>query len=165
MTIAPTQKALSQLEADAPHSTVVRFGADQPLKLDAGVDLRPLQIAYQTYGTLNPAKSNAILICHALTGDQHVASPHPITGKPGWWEVMVGPGKPIDTNRYFVIASNVVGGCMGTTGPASINPATGRAFGLDLPLVTIRDMVRAQAMLIDHLGIERLRAPRRGSHL
>ncbi len=154
MTIAPTQKALSQLEADAPHSLVVRFGADQPLKMDAGVDLKPFQIAYQTYGTLNAAKSNAILLCHALTGDQHVANVHPITGKPGWWEVMVGPGKPIDTNRYFVIASNVVGGCMGTTGPASTNPATGRAWSIDLPLVTIRDMVRAQAMLVDHLGIE-----------
>ena len=163
VTIVPTQKALSQLEADAPHSLVVRFGADRPLKMDAGVDLGPLQIAYQTYGTLNPAKSNAILICHALTGDQHVASTHPITGKPGWWEVMIGPGKPIDTDRYFVIASNVVGGCMGTTGPASTNPATGRAFGLDLPLVTIRDMVRAQAMLIDHLGIESLFAVIGGS--
>ncbi len=163
MTIAPTQKALSQLEADAPHSLVVRFGADQPLKLDAGVDLRPFQIAYQTYGTLNAEKSNAILLCHALTGDQHVANAHPITGKPGWWEVMVGPGKPIDTDRYFVIASNVVGGCMGTTGPASTNPANGHPWGLDLPLVTIRDMVRAQAMLIDHLGIETLFAVIGGS--
>ncbi len=163
MTIAPTQKALSQLEADAPHSLVVRFGADQPLKLDAGVDLRPFQIAYQTYGTLNAEKSNAILLCHALTGDQHVANVHPITGKPGWWEVMVGPGKPIDTDRYFVIASNVVGGCMGTTGPASTNPANGHPWGLDLPLVTIRDMVRAQAMLIDHLGIETLFAVIGGS--
>ncbi|QAY97252.1 homoserine O-acetyltransferase [Methylovirgula ligni] len=163
MTIAPTQKALSQLEADAPHSLVVRFGAEQPLKMDAGVDLKPFQIAYQTYGTLNAAKSNAILLCHALTGDQHVANVHPITGKPGWWEVMVGPGKPIDTDRYFVIASNVVGGCMGTTGPASTNPATGRAWSIDLPLVTIRDMVRAQAMLIDHLGIETLFAVIGGS--
>jgi homoserine O-acetyltransferase len=91
-----------------------------------------------------------------LTGDQHVANAHPITGKPGWWQTMVGPGRPIDTNRYFVISSNVVGGCMGTTGPASLNPATGRAYGLDLPVVTVRDMVRAQAMLIDHLGIETL---------
>jgi homoserine O-acetyltransferase/O-succinyltransferase len=163
LNIAPTQKALSQLEADAPHSLVARFGPGQPLRMDAGVDLGPLQIAYQTYGTLNAAKSNAILICHALTGDQHVANTHPITGKPGWWEVMIGPGKPIDTNRYFVIASNVVGGCMGTTGPASTNPATGRAYGLDLPLVTIRDMVRAQAMLIDHLGIESLFAVIGGS--
>ena len=145
MTIAPTQKALSQLEADAPHSPVVRFGADQPLKMDAGVDLKPFQIAYQTYGTLNAAKSNAILICHALTGDQHVANVHPITGKPGWWEVMVGPGKPIDTDRYFVIASNVLGGCMGTTGPASINPGEWQPMGPRFAPGDIRDMVRAQA--------------------
>ncbi len=92
MTIVPNQKALSQLEADAPHSLVARFGADQPLKMDAGVDLGPLQIAYQTYGTLNAAKSNTVLICHALTGDQHVAGTHPIPGKPGWWAIMVGPG-------------------------------------------------------------------------
>ncbi len=154
LTIVPNQRAMSQLEAHAPHSLVVRFGAGQPLKMDAGVALSPLSIAYQTYGTLNAAKSNAILVCHALTGDQHVANTHPITGKPGWWQTMVGPGRPIDTDRYFVIATNVVGGCMGTTGPASTNPATGRPYGLDLPLVTIRDMVRAQAMLIDHLGID-----------
>jgi homoserine O-acetyltransferase len=115
-----------------------------------------LTIAYQTYGDLNANKSNAILVCHALTGDQHVANEHPITGKAGWWHTMVGPGRPIDTNRYFVIASNVIGGCMGTTGPASLNPATGRPYGLDLPVVTIKDMVHAQAMLIDHLGIDML---------
>jgi homoserine O-acetyltransferase len=109
-----------------------------------------------TYGTLNRAKSNAILICHALTGDQFVASEHPVTGKPGWWNMMVGPGRPIDTDRFFVICANVIGGCMGTTGPASIDPATGKPFGLDFPLVTVRDMVRAQAMLIDALGIEKL---------
>jgi homoserine O-acetyltransferase len=143
-------------EVDAPTSLVAHFGPDRPLKMEAGVSLSPLTIAYQTYGELNAAKSNAILVCHALTGDQHVANEHPITGKPGWWHTMVGPGRPIDTNRYFVIASNVVGGCMGTTGPASLNPATGRPYGLDLPLVTIKDMVRAQAMLIDHLGIDML---------
>nr|WP_280110005.1 homoserine O-acetyltransferase [Beijerinckia indica] len=154
--MAQTTKAASQREADEPHSLVVRFGLDQPLAMDAGVSLAPLTIAYQTYGTLNADKSNAILVCHALTGDQHVASDHPITKKPGWWWIMVGPGRPIDTNRYFVISTNVVGGCMGTTGPASLNPATGRPYGLDLPLVTIRDMVNAQAMLIDHLGIETL---------
>jgi homoserine O-acetyltransferase len=143
-------------EVDAPNSLVVHFGADRPLKMDAGVSLSPLTIAYQTYGELNAEKSNAILVCHALTGDQHVANEHPITGKAGWWHTMVGPGRPIDTNRYFVIASNVVGGCMGTTGPASFNPATGRPYGLDLPVVTIKDMVRAQAMLIDHLGIDML---------
>jgi homoserine O-acetyltransferase/O-succinyltransferase len=124
--------------------------------MDAGVSLSPLTIAYQTYGELNDGKSNAILICHALTGDQHVANQHPITGKPGWWHTMVGPNRPIDTNRYFVIAPNVVGGCMGTTGPASLNPATGRPYGLDLPIVTIKDMVFAQAMLIDRLGIATL---------
>ncbi|ACB94225.1 homoserine O-acetyltransferase MetX [Beijerinckia indica] len=156
VTVAQTTKAASQREADEPHSLVVRFGLDQPLAMDAGVSLAPLTIAYQTYGTLNADKSNAILVCHALTGDQHVASDHPITKKPGWWWIMVGPGRPIDTNRYFVISTNVVGGCMGTTGPASLNPATGRPYGLDLPLVTIRDMVNAQAMLIDHLGIETL---------
>ena len=143
-------------EVDAPQSEVAHFGADQPLAMDAGVNLSPFTIAYQTYGTLNEARSNAVLICHALTGDQHVANVHPVTGKPGWWEIMVGPGKPIDTDRYFVICSNVLGGCMGTTGPASINPATGEPWGLDLPVVTIRDMVRAQAMLIDRLGIDQL---------
>jgi len=143
-------------EVHAPQSAVAHFGPDQPLHMDAGVDLAPFTIAYQTYGTLNAAKSNAVLICHALTGDQHVANVHPVTGKPGWWEIMVGPGRPIDTDRYFVICSNVLGGCMGTTGPASINPATGRPWGLDLPVVTIRDMVRAQAMLVDRLGVDQL---------
>ena len=128
----------------------------KPLQLDSGGALVDFQIAYQTYGTLNADRSNAILVCHALTGDQHVASTNPVTGKPGWWSEMVGSGKPIDTDRYFVICSNVVGGCMGTTGPASTNPATDRVYGLDLPVITVRDMVRAQAMLLDHLGIETL---------
>ena len=143
-------------EADAPHSPVLRLGVDRPLKLDAGAELAPLAIAYQTYGALNAAKSNAFLICHALTGDQHVANRNPVTGREGWWETMVGPGKPIDTNRFFVICCNVLGGCMGTTGPASTNPISGSAYGLDLPIVTIADMVRAQALLIDHLGIDQL---------
>src|SRR6516165_6972080 len=112
-------------EVENPHSALVRFGPDRPLPLDAGVDLTPFQIAYQTYGRLNAERSNAVLICHALTGDQHVANVHPVTQKPGWWETMVGPGKPIDTNRYFVICPNVVGACMGSTGPASTNPKTG----------------------------------------
>jgi len=143
-------------EADDPSSLVVRFGPDKPLRLDSGVQLPELQIAYQTYGELNADRSNAILVCHALTGDQHVASLSPVTGKPGWWSDMVGSGKPIDTDRYFVICSNVVGGCLGTTGPASTNPTTDRVYGLDLPVITVRDMVRAQAMLIDHLGIDQL---------
>ena len=107
--------------------------SDQPLKLDCGIDLAPFQIAYQTYGELNADRSNAILVCHALTGDQHVANVHPVTGKPGWWETMVGPGRPLDTDSYFIICSNVIGGCMGSTGPASTNPATGKVWGLDFP--------------------------------
>ncbi|TAH67516.1 MAG: homoserine O-acetyltransferase [Rhodopseudomonas palustris] len=143
-------------EADHPSSQVAVFGTDQPLKLDCGVDLAPFQIAYQTYGTLNADKSNAILICHALTGDQHVANVHPVTGKPGWWQTLVGPGRPIDPERYFIICSNVLGGCMGSTGPSSTNPATGKLWGLDFPVITIPDMVRAQAMLVERLGIEKL---------
>src|SRR6267143_48490 len=143
-------------EADNPHSLVVRFGLDKPLSLDAGIELAPFQIAYKTYGTLNAERSNAVLICHALTGDQHVASPNPVTGKSGWWETMVGPGRPIDTERYFVICPNVLGACMGTTGPASTNPANGMPWGLEFPMITIRDMVRAQAMLLHHLGIQSL---------
>ena len=153
--VIPT-KAASRREAEAPNSLVAHFAADKPLLMDAGAVLSPFSIAYQTYGRLNADRSNAVLVCHALTGDQHVANPNPLTGKPGWWSTMVGPGKPIDTNNYFVIASNVIGSCMGTTGPASLNPATGRAYALDLPMVTIRDMVRAQAMLVDFLGIDSL---------
>jgi len=134
----------------------VHFDTDKPLALDSGAMLAPFDIAYQTYGTLNKAKSNAILICHALTGDQYVASPHPLTKKPGWWANLVGSGKVIDTDKYFIICANVIGGCMGSTGPASINPVTGKPYGLDFPVVTIGDMVRAQAMLLDHLGIEKL---------
>jgi homoserine O-acetyltransferase/O-succinyltransferase len=144
------------IEADAPHSLALRFGPDRPLAMEAGVALTPLTIAYQTYGELNTAKSNAILVCHALTGDQHVANRHPVTGREGWWMTMVGPGRPLDTDRFFVICANVVGGCMGTTGPASANSATGEPYGLDFPVVTIRDMVRAQAMLLDSLGIDTL---------
>src|SRR6185369_13921089 len=136
---------------------------DVPLKLDCGRELAPFTVAYMTYGTLNAAKSNAILICHALTGDQFVASEHPVTGKPGWWTMMVGPGRPIDTDRFFVICANVIGGCMGSTGPADIDPATGKPYALDFPLVTVRDMVRAQAMLLDALGIETLLAVVGGS--
>ena len=155
--------ARARREADHPSSPFVAFGPDDPFLLDSGGQIDQLQIAYQTYGTLNEARSNAIVICHALTGDQHVANEHPLTGKPGWWSRMVGPGKPIDTNRYFVVCPNVLGGCMGTTGPASTNPATGEPYGLDLPLVTIADMVRAQVKLLDHLGIEKALAVIGGS--
>ncbi len=135
---------------------VLRLGPTDPLVLDSGKRLTPLTIAYMTYGTLNAERSNAVLIGHALSGDQFVASTHPVTGKPGWWDIVVGPGKPIDTDRFFVICANVVGGCMGTTGPSDINPATDEPYGLKFPVVTIRDMVRAQAMLLDALGIEQV---------
>jgi homoserine O-acetyltransferase/O-succinyltransferase len=127
-----------------------------PLELDCGAELGPVRVAYQTYGRLNAERSNAILACHALTGDQYAAGSHPVTGKSGWWQLMIGPGLPLDTERYFVICANVLGGCMGTTGPASTNPATGEPFGLGFPVITIGDMVRLQALLLDHLGIERL---------
>ncbi len=160
---AATLIAEPHSQIDEPSSRVERFGADEPLLMDAGIPLGPWQIAYQTYGTLNDARSNAVLVCHALTGDQHVASRNPVTGKPGWWETMVGPGRPIDTDRFFVICANVIGGCMGTTGPASTNPATGQPYALDFPVVTIRDMVQAQAALLDRLGIESLFAVIGGS--
>jgi homoserine O-acetyltransferase len=129
---------------------------DQPLRLDCGINLAPFRLAYQTYGTLNAEKSNAVLICHALTGDQYVAEPHPLTGKSGWWDMMVGPGKPLDPTRYFLICINVLGGCMGSTGPRDLDPATGKPYGLTFPVITIADMVRAQARVIDHLGIDKL---------
>src|SRR5215831_8124541 len=144
------------LEANSPSSPYIDLPASEPLRLECDQLLAPFRIAYQTYGEPNAARSNAILVCHALTGDQYVASEHPVTGKPGWWETMVGPGKSIDTRRYFVICPNVVGACMGTTGPSSLDPTTGRPWGLDFPVITIRDMVRAQAMLLDHLGIDSL---------
>ncbi|KQT35048.1 homoserine O-acetyltransferase [Sphingomonas sp. Leaf412] len=146
-----------------------RFGLSRhvvlpgPLRLDGGATLSPVEIAYETYGTLASDASNAILVCHALTGDHHLASAHPRTGKPGWWTRMVGPGRPIDTDRYFVVCANVLGSCMGSSGPASIDPATGRPFGMAFPVITIRDMVRAQAMLLDHLGVARLHAVVGGS--
>ena len=134
----------------------VRLAEDRPMKLDCGTEIGPFIVAYQTHGALNDDKSNAILVCHALTGDQYVADTHPLTGKPGWWEIMVGPGKVLDTDRYFVICSNVLGGCLGTTGPMDLDPATGKPYGTDFPVITVSDMVRAQALLLDHLGIDKL---------
>jgi homoserine O-acetyltransferase len=133
-----------------------RLVVTDPLVLDSGARLGPYTVAYQTYGRLNAERTNAILICHALTGDQYVADPHPVTGKPGWWSTLVGPGKVLDTDRYFLIGTNVLGGCMGSSGPMEINPATGRPWGLSFPVITIADIVRAQKQLIDHLGIETL---------
>ncbi len=150
-------------ETRTPSSPFVTFPASDPLALDCGKSLGPFTVAYETIGTLNAAKSNAILICHALTGDQYFAHTNPVTRKGGWWDLMIGPGKPIDTDRFFVICANILGGCLGSTGPASINPETGKPYGLSFPVITIRDMVRAQVRLIDHLGIDKLFAVVGGS--
>ncbi|MBS3755697.1 MAG: homoserine O-acetyltransferase [Desulfobacterales bacterium] len=132
--------------------------------LDSGARLGPITLAYETYGTLNRDKSNVVLICHALTGDSHAAGYYSdADDKPGWWDNMIGPGKGIDTDKYFVICSNVLGGCMGSTGPSSVNPETGRAWGMDFPFVTIGDMVRAQKALMDHLGIKKILSMTGGS--
>ncbi|MDF1513131.1 MAG: homoserine O-acetyltransferase [Anaerolineae bacterium] len=137
---------------------------DEPLELDCGRTLTPVSQAYEIYGVLNDRRDNAVLIFHALTGDAHVAGYHTLDDrKPGWWDLMVGPGKPFDTDRYMIICANVIGGCKGTTGPASIDPQTDKPYGLDFPVVTIGDMVRAQKRLVDHLGIERLLAVVGGS--
>ncbi len=128
----------------------------ESIPLDSGATLAPVEIAYETYGHLNAAKSNAILVTHAFTGDAHAAGISHETGKPGWWDNMIGPGKAFDTDRYFVICSNVLGGCQGTTGPGAKNPATGRPYAMSFPVITIRDMVRLQRMLVQSLGIERL---------
>jgi homoserine O-acetyltransferase len=153
MSVFEPSSALSLANHDRPG---FRLTVAEPLALDAGVSLAPYAIAYQTYGRLNADRSNAILICHALTGDQYVAEPHPITAKPGWWDILAGPGKVLDTERYFLICANVLGGCMGSSGPSDINPATGKPWDLTFPLITIADMVRAQKQLIDHLGIATL---------
>ncbi len=154
-----------------PYHTALTFGADRrtvtvgrcmdftpekPFKFDCGAELPTVTVAYQTYGNLNAEKSNAILFCHGLTGDQYIAGPHPVTGKPGWWEELVGPGRLYDTDRYFLIVTNVIGGCMGSSGPKTQNPATGREYGTDFPILTVADMVRAQKLLVDALGIDKL---------
>ncbi len=126
------------------------------LKLTNGKFLSPYTIAYETYGKLNDEKSNAILICHALSGDAHAAGVNQDNGKIGWWDSLIGPSKTIDTNKYFVIASNVIGGCSGSTGPSSINPETGERYAMNFPEITIEDMVNAQSKLLDYLGIDRL---------
>ena len=137
---------------------------DPPLALECGRSLGPVTQAYETYGELSPNRDNAILIFHALSGDAHVAGYHtPEDPKPGWWDVMVGPGKPFDTEKYVVVCANVIGGCKGSTGPASVNPRTGEPYGPSFPMVTLGDMVQAQKRLIDHLGIKRLLAVSGGS--
>ncbi len=158
---APNQTASAGL-VQRQHATL--FDQDNPLSLASGQSLGPITVAYQTYGQLNHKRDNAVLILHALSGDAHVAGRHrPDDPKPGWWDIMVGPGKPFDTDRYFVICSNCLGGCMGTTGPSTTDPQTGKPYGLSFPSVSIADMVELQRALIDHLGIERLLAVAGGS--
>jgi homoserine O-acetyltransferase len=136
----------------------------EELVLESGARLGPITVAYETMGALNAEKNNVILVTHALSGDSHVAGYYSVDDpKPGWWDTMVGPGKGIDTDKYFVLCTNVLGGCMGTTGPGSINPATGRPYALGFPVITIGDMVKAQKVLLDHLGIEKLLAVIGGS--
>ena len=150
-------------------ATDARFGLDRrvvlpgPFRLTGGASLAQLEIAYETYGELAADGGNAILVCHALTGDQHVASRHPRTGKPGWWSRLVGEGKPVDPGRHFIVCANVLGGCMGSSGPSSLDPATGERYGMAFPVITIRDMVAAQAALLDHLGVGTLQAVIGGS--
>ena len=152
------------MSAIQPFPEVEHQGATfaQGLMLDCGVQLAPVTVAYRSYGRLNAARSNAILVCHALTGDQYVADIQPVTSKPGWWANLIGPGLPVDTDRFFVICANVLGGCMGSTGPRE-KRADGTPWGTDFPTITIRDMVRAQKLLTDSLGIERLLAVIGGS--
>jgi homoserine O-acetyltransferase len=146
----------------APAFAPRTYKVPHDLPLDSGQSLPSAEIAYETYGVLSDDKSNAILICHALTGDQYVASEHPITGKPGWWDRMVGPGKPIDTDRFYVICANVIGSCLGSTGPKSIAP-DGTPYGMRFPVITIRDMVRGLVALLDGLDVEQLHAVVGGS--
>jgi len=135
----------------AETQTVTATTPGQPLQLELGGTLNRVDVAYETYGTLNAAGDNAILVCHALTGSAHAAG-----SNAGWWDAFIGPGRGLDTNKYFVVCSNILGSCYGSTGPSSIDPATGKPFGLAFPTVTVRDMVRVQRMLVDHIGIRRL---------
>ncbi len=143
--------------------TVTLFDTDTPLRLARGGVLAPVEVAYETYGQLSPAGDNAVFVCHALTGDAHAAGYHKGARRPGWWDTMIGPGKPLDTTRMFVICANLLGGCQGTTGPASINPTTGTAYGLDFPLLDMVDFVTVHRALLTHLGVTRLLAAFGGS--
>lgn len=134
---------------------VVLFTAERPLTLDSGATLGPVEVAFETYGTLDEDRANAVFVCHALTGDAHAAGDHGDPSRRGWWDTIIGPGRPLDTDRLFVVCANLLGGCQGTTGPSSIDPATGRPYGLRFPLMTVRDLVRVHRALTAHLGIAR----------
>jgi homoserine O-acetyltransferase/O-succinyltransferase len=142
---------------------IKKINVSKPLRLDCGKTINNFPLAYETYGKLNDNKDNAILVFHALTGDQFVAGTNPVTNKEGWWITAVGPGKAIDTNKYFVICANVIGGCMGSWGPSENNKETNQPYGLDFPVITIKDIVRAQESLLDHLGINKLLCATGGS--
>lgn len=139
------------------------YNIEEPIELESGKTLDNITVAYETYGELNREKDNAILICHALSGDAHAAGWHEGDKKPGWWEIVIGPGKALDSEKYFIICSNVLGGCKGTTGPSSINPKTGKEYGIDFPVITIKDMVNVQKKLVDAFGIDKLAAVVGGS--
>jgi homoserine O-acetyltransferase len=142
---------------------VVLYDRDDPLVLSSGRTLAPVEVAYETYGTLNADASNAVVICHALTGDAHAAGHHGDPSRRGWWDTLIGPGKAVDTDRFFVVCSNLLGGCKGTTGPRSIDPATGRRYGMSFPPITISDLVAVQRRLLHHLGVRQLHAAIGGS--
>jgi homoserine O-acetyltransferase len=144
-------------------SRAVLFTPEAPLELERGAVLAPVEVAYETYGTLDATASNVVVVPHALTGDAHAAGHHGDPARRGWWDVLIGPGRPIDTDRWFVVASNLLGGCRGTTGPSSPDPATGRPYGLDFPALTIGDLVRVQRALLRHLGVRRIHAVVGGS--
>ena len=156
-------KTTAQIQKNASLECDIAVFSNMDCKLDSGFNLKDFQIAFKTFGNLNANKDNAILICHALTGDQYVSGTNPITKKDGWWSRMVGVNKPIDTNKYYVICSNVIGGCAGTTGPKEINPQTNLPYGREFPAITIRDMVKIQNYLVDSLSIEQLFAVVGGS--
>ena len=142
---------------------VVLFTEDDPLLLESGETLAPVEVAFETYGTLASDASNAVFVCHALTGDAHAAGYHEDPARPGWWDTLIGPDKPLDTDRLYVICPNLLGGCRGTTGPASTDPSTGRPYGLRFPHFTVADLVTVHRRLLDHLGIERLHGAIGGS--
>ena len=154
-----TRRSLGLVETQR----VVLFTEDDPLVLDSGETLFPVEVAYETYGERAADDRNVVVICHALTGDAHAAGHHGDPDRPGWWDTLIGPGKPVDTDRLFVISSNLLGGCQGTTGPSSIDPATGAPYGLRFPLFTVSDLVKVHRKLLAHLGISRVLAAVGGS--
>jgi homoserine O-acetyltransferase len=141
----------------------VLFTEEAPLLLAGGRTLGPVEVAYETYGELSPRRDNVVFVCHALTGDAHAAGEHPDDGRRGWWDNLIGPGKPLDTDRFFVVCPNLLGGCQGTTGPSSVDPATGRSYGRDFPILQMSDFVTVHRALLEHLGVQRVMAAVGGS--